>query len=508
MTNQNKKYRLFRLIKSLTINEKRYVVIYLSKHKKDNNLLKLYKAISKSPAVADDDSLKKDIKRSSDKKFISQFAKNKHALYILILDALHQFHLRKSPYARILTMLHQAEILSNKRLADEHSDLLLKAGRMADEYELFELKLEILKAGTSFVVRPQISKRVMKEIEDLSDKIVQHSKLIHLTQRIVDFTRIAGNRLTLNQVSYLRKQGLEELNKLHLNLNSCYIKYSYLDHLLMYYTVTGKHYESYINGMKILKLVKQNPSMLNFQLWRDKYGSSLNRLLNASAMVGKYKLAELVYNEINGLDIAEHRKILVELNILDIYIQSGEFKMGERYLNSIQKSVMHVTRSFDPYTISVLYFNLALMNFGLGYYLKAISWFNEIIGNSGKFIPDRYFGAVTLILRLITYYELRQYDIIESLLRSTQQYIMKQEFSFKFDQLMLKYIRQITTITSMNEFIAITKRVRTELLMLSKNKAEAKILNYFDFISWLDSKIENKPFPEILKRKNLKIENS
>jgi len=132
---------LIKLIKSLEKNEKRHISIQLSKHKSANNLLKLYTIISETDPVNDEIISKK----IPDKKFVSQLKINKHNLYYLILDALHNFHLRSSAYGRILNFLHQAEILSAKGLTIARRELLQKAGKMADEYALSELKLEILR---------------------------------------------------------------------------------------------------------------------------------------------------------------------------------------------------------------------------------------------------------------------------------------------------------------------------------------------------------------------------
>ena len=44
----------------------------------------------------------------------------------------------------------------------------------------------------------------------------------------------------------------------------------------------------------------------------------------------------------------------------------------------------------------------------------------------------------------------------------------------------------------------------SNLLQLSKIKSEAKTLEHFDFISWFESKIENRSFAEIVREKSIK----
>jgi hypothetical protein len=43
--------------------------------------------------------------------------------------------------------------------------------------------------------------------------------------------------------------------------------------------------------------------------------------------------------------------------------------------------------------------------------------------------------------------------------------------------------------------------LRKDFVELSEDPYEKKAFEYFDYISWLDSKIEKKPFEEIVKRK-------
>ena len=43
--------------------------------------------------------------------------------------------------------------------------------------------------------------------------------------------------------------------------------------------------------------------------------------------------------------------------------------------------------------------------------------------------------------------------------------------------------------------------IKLKLVQLFKNPYERKVLEYFDFISWLESKIEKRSFAEIVKEK-------
>lgn len=109
---------------------------------------------------------------------------------------------------------------------------------------------------------------------------------------------------------------------------------------------------------------------------------------------------------------------------------------------------------------------------------------------------------MTRLIRLLVFYELGHFDLLENNIRSTQRYIAKQASQYQIDQLLLKFIRKIASSTDKQERLGNLKQTRMELIKLSKDKAESRTLYFFDFISWIESKLEQKSFTEIVKQKN------
>lgn len=483
---------LLKLVGSLKSNEKRYITIYLTKHKDQNNLLRLYKIISNDPSITDADIQKK----TNDAKFVAQLRENKYTLYQLILDALHQFDLRKSPYARILTMLHQSELLLNKGLTEARMELLLKAGHLADEYELPVLKLEIVRLRNGGITEPGF----LKETERLANGIIEHARLKHLVNRMATFINKMGNRLTLTQRKQYGKL-LNSFKKKSTKQDSFYGKYVSLSFLINYYRASGEHTEGYKNGIKILNLFKQYPQMLRIQMWRSLYGLRLNDLLIVSSRVSKNETSGLVYDEIRNLDISTAYKNIVDVNVLDSYIQMGEFKNGEKFLNDIQTRMPNLQIGPNLHDRFILYFNLASMNFGLGIYSKALFWLNEILNMPNKQLVNYPYTNIVRLTRLIVYYELNKLDLLEYEIRSTSNYIVKHGHSFTMDQVVMDYLLKIISIKDKTELRELMEEALSKLSKLTKIKSEARTLDIFDFISWFESKIENRSFAEIMKEK-------
>ena len=71
---------------------------------------------------------------------------------------------------------------------------------------------------------------------------------------------------------------------------------------------------------------------------------------------------------------------------------------------------------------------------------------------------------------------------------------------YKTEDAILRFL-QTSLFTPQSKIDSVFKELKTDLLKITKNQFEAKIIEHFDFISWLESKIENKPFIEILREK-------
>ena len=60
---------------------------------------------------------------------------------------------------------------------------------------------------------------------------------------------------------------------------------------------------------------------------------------------------------------------------------------------------------------------------------------------------------------------------------------------------------KLPKVNTHSELIEVFKRLHKELVQLSKDPLERRFLDGFDFISWLEGKIENRPFGEIVREK-------
>ncbi len=81
-------------------------------------------------------------------------------------------------------------------------------------------------------------------------------------------------------------------------------------------------------------------------------------------------------------------------------------------------------------------------------------------------------------------------------------YLKKKTRLYKAETSILDFMRKkIPKISNEKDLIAAFKELQTELEEIMRDPFEAKVLDYFDFISWLESKIQKRPFADIVKEK-------
>ncbi|MDB4286255.1 hypothetical protein N9933_03035 [bacterium] len=121
-----KKDKLFELVDSMTMSEKRYFKVFAGRHTigKQNNYIILFNEVEKM-RIYDQDKLQNRLERQDiSPKHLSS---DKNYLYNLVLRSLSSFHSGKSVGLQIKEILHQAEVLYDRGLHEHCLKILHKA---------------------------------------------------------------------------------------------------------------------------------------------------------------------------------------------------------------------------------------------------------------------------------------------------------------------------------------------------------------------------------------------
>ncbi|NJN78648.1 MAG: hypothetical protein HC803_10260, partial [Saprospiraceae bacterium] len=135
----------------------------------------------------------------------------------------------------------------------------------------------------------------------------------------------------------------------------------------------------------------------------------------------------------------------------------------------------------------------AYIYFGSKDYNEALVWLNKLL-DMPKTIVRQDLQSVARIINLIVHFEIGNNLLLESLLRSTYRYLRKQDRFYEFESRILKFIRKSKDMATKRELKAAFVELKLELEILSEKDSEKAIFRYFNFMAWLDSKINENDF--------------
>lgn len=103
------------------------------------------------------------------------------------------------------------------------------------------------------------------------------------------------------------------------------------------------------------------------------------------------------------------------------------------------------------------------------------------------------------VIQIIIHYELKNYKLLPYLVRSIREILEKRKKLHKAEQLMLNFLQKIGSIDNHKEWQIAIVRLRDKFVQqIAKDNFEHRFLDYFDFIAWLNSKINNITFRQAI----------
>ncbi|MDQ3020245.1 MAG: hypothetical protein M3R36_06715 [Bacteroidota bacterium] len=110
------------------------------------------------------------------------------------------------------------------------------------------------------------------------------------------------------------------------------------------------------------------------------------------------------------------------------------------------------------------------------------------------------------IVYLISYYELSYFDSLEYALKSAYHFISKKERVYKYENVMLKYLRRSLKLKSQKQLNEMLLEMKFELEILIKDPFEQNAFDAFNILTWLNSKINKTSMFEVVKEEKLIVD--
>ncbi len=500
---------LFDLIKSLDGGEKGYFKKHSfinSKSNEEVNYLHLFDAIEKQ-TVYDEAALRSQFKNHA---FAKQFPVAKTYLYNRILKALQSYH--SSVFEEMRNCLHSAEILFYKKLYSQSEKALNKAKKLAARHDIHFYSPAILAWESNLAVATYDLDWVEKIISELKDEMSllennqQYNRLVMTSMVLINRYGHSHKKNLLKKLEQIMKHPALQNEKGAIGFTS---QMNFFATHAFYWYAKENYYFAEKFFAKQLSLFLNDPEKTKTQF--NAYLTCVNNLVEMLFQSGmNYKQIPKYLDILKG-EMVHKRKpsqrallfYLHEHNLLGYYQRTGEFDKAVKVLPKILFEYEKHKKELNSFHKTILLIKISVTWFGSENYNKCLYYLNVLRNEfSFKIQPD--IDSFLHIFYIIVHYELKHYDLLPSLIQSANHFSEKQSSPGKFEKTLLSFFKDHFIKDDSGKILAAEfMELKKLILPLTKKEEEKSSLEFFDYHSWIESKIENRSFAEIVAKKNL-----
>ncbi len=508
MTNESQD-NLFSLIKSLSSSEKRQFSLYVGRIEvnQDSKFLNLFRIMSRQKKY-DEALILKSTKITK-----QQLSNVKAHLYKQILISLRLNPAHHSIPVQIREQMDFALILYRKGLYKQSLKLLDKVKSTALLYEEKNVAYEILeweKIIESQYITRSINNRaevLIKQAEHLSNLNLITNKLSNLSLQLYAIFLKMGYARTEEEARSIRKYFQESLPVFELKELGFRERLWLFRAYLWYSFITQNFLSCYKYSLKWIDLFNSHPHLISVH--PVLYLKGNHYLLESLFYLNHVTLFEKVLNDLEATlkepkipdddNIAALAFLYVYSNKLNLRFMKGDFANGDPLVQKIEKKIQKFNSRIDEHHIMVFYYKIGSLYFGNGEHKKSIEFLQKIINNKSLEMREDLL-CFSRILNLVAHYEAGLDYHLDRLIRSTYKFLIKMNDLHEVQKEMIKFLRNLPNISPVDikdEF----KKLHDTLKQFEDHPYERRAFLYLDIISWLESKIENKPVAEIIQKK-------
>ena len=500
---------VFQLIHSLEKSEKRHFKLYIkrSSAKEDLKIVQLFDALDKLTEY-DEKTLLKRLPGVEKR----QLYNLKTHLYGEILASLRLLKSADSIDLQLNEQFDYAHILYKKGLFLQSLKILEKAKETAQANQKFNFLIQVLaleKRIEGLHITRSMQDRadlLSKESNDVSLHIETVSRLSNLYLQLFSWYLKYGharNEEDEKGVKQFMQQNLPTRIYDHngfyerLYLYQSFSMYAFIrQDFLMYYRYTQKWADLFV----------EQPLMIRVETGH--YIKSLHNLLNAHFDLRNYQQFEVVLKKFEAFSqterVIQHDNFKIQSFVyictanINQHFMHGSFKEGLKLVPGIEEKMEEYAVFLDKHRVIVFNYKIATLYFGSGDYSTCIDYLQRIINDH---IDLRYdLQCYARLLHLMAHYELGNFEIIESLMKSVYRFMARMKNFTVVEEEMFKFLRNSFRLQR-HELKAELEKLLAKIKHFEKNRFETRAFAYLDIISWVESKVYKKPMGEIIHEK-------
>ncbi|MEO6346891.1 MAG: hypothetical protein ABIO60_03190 [Aquaticitalea sp.] len=508
---KDQKDNLFSLIKSMNKSEKRQFKLYVGRLdvNADSKFLNLFNVLDKAKKYDEKEIVKTGVVKKQ------QLANIKAHLYKQILISLRLNPSHQNIRSQIREQLDFASILYHKGLYKQSLRILDKSKEVAIQHEEKNIAYEIVeleKVIESQYITRSIATRADElsiQAKELSQLNVIASKLSNLSLQLYSIILKSGyvkNEAESKKVTAYFQDRLPvyEFKSLgfreKLWLFKAHLWYSFL---------LQDFLNCYRYASKWVDLFNQNPNMISlnpvFFLKGNNYLlESIFFLQNKPKFQNSLRQFEKTVSEASfPKDENVETLVFLYLNFhrINQHFIDGSFEAGLVLIPTIETNLKKFQGRIDDHHKMIFYYKFASLQFGAGNNKKCIFYLEKIISNKTLEMREDLL-CFARVLNLVAHYEAGLDYHLETLLKSTYKFLIKMNDLHEVQKEMIKFIRGLQDIYP-HDLKQAFKNLHKKLKVYEDHSYERRAFLYLDIISWLESKIENKPVAKIIQNKYL-----
>ncbi|WP_416989101.1 hypothetical protein [Alistipes dispar] len=493
------------LVGSMSKSEKKSLTLSISKNGAEQDYAVLYRLIARSDSVNET-----AIRNAYQKEARGQsFDISMHYLYDRILDVLVSLHRRKTVTEDLTRQLSKARILYERDMFYECFESLNHILKVAREHEAYEILFFAMRLKREYLLRlnfPNMTEQELYHIHHEQKEIIRNIQKITEQGSLFDLLKY---RL-LHRGNIRSEKQKEELNDLV--VRELYISASFGDsgnifeiaknHKLFqasYLMGVGESASALNSFRELVRLFDENPQ---FRANPPVYHLSvLEGILHMLRSSRNYDEMDYFRRKLEALSQGYSKEFKENVACLAFqyemfpYFDRGDYAACRDLMGGHRELYDNIDQ-LSSLRKSELLLYTALVHVGLGEYSQAKKQINSILFDRNiEYIPIM---KTIRLVRLIVYYELENFDLLQYEIRSIRRGLaLKKEQAFKTEYLMLRLLGNENLSLASGKAHA---RIYEQIEALRNDKYEMQLLVLFDFTAWIESKLKKLPLGMVLSR--------
>jgi hypothetical protein len=502
---------LFQLIHSLEKSEKRHFKLYIKRNsaKEDLKIVQLFDALDRMHEYDEKLLLKK--LPGTEKPQLSNL---KTHLYREVLASLRLLKRTENLDLELNEQLDYARILYYKGLYLQSLKILDKVKEAAHTYHQDTILIQVIslekKIETLHITRSLLEKvdHLAIEANEVHERRKMITQLSNLALQL--YSWYVKNGHARNEKD---EAGVIDFFKKHLPSNA-YKQTGFYERLYLYQSygwyafIRQDFLQYYRYAQKWVNLFKDHPEMISVETGH--YIKGMHNLMNAHFDLRNHQQLDIVLEEFERFapsHVVQHHDnfrvqafVYIQQAKINRHFMRGTFKEGLSLIPHVEEKLDEYALFLDKHRILVFNYKIASLYFGSGDYNAAIDYVQRIINEPIDLRND--LQCYARLLHLLAHYEMGNFELMEPLTKSVFRFMAKMENLTVVEEEMFRFLRNSLKFTR--------NRVRLELEQflqkikhLEKNRFETRAFAYLDIISWVESKVYNKPMSEVIYDKYL-----